>query len=126
MSEVEPEYTVEYHLAKTSERVRSTFYALREGIFAWAGEEGDIIETPNKLYISYRHGKNFCEVQVQARALKVFIDISPADLHDPQEMGRDVSSVGHWGTGHVQVKIDDIDQVGYVLGLIEQAYRLTL
>jgi len=125
-SEVEPEYTVEYHLAKTSERVRSVFNALREGIFAWAGEEGDIIETPNKLYISYRHGKNFCEVQVQARALKVFIDISPAELQDPHGMGRDVSSVGHWGTGHVQVKIDDIDQVGYVLGLIEQAYRLTL
>jgi predicted transport protein len=34
--------------------------------------------------------------------------------------------VGHWGTGDVQVRADDMEQVEYVLGLIEQAYRLTL
>ena len=124
--EVERQYTIDDHLENKPEQVQELFFAIREGIFAWASEEGDILETPNKLYISYRHGRNFCEIELQARALKMHIDIAYEDLDDPQGIARDVSGVGHWGTGEVEVKLDDLERVDYVLGLIEQAYRLTL
>ena len=84
------------------------------------------LKTPNKLYVSYRHGRNFCEVEVQARSLKIHIDIPHAELYDPLGIARDVSNVGHWGTGDTQVKVEDLEQADYVLGLIEQAYRQTL
>jgi predicted transport protein len=123
---VEPVYTIESHLEGKTERIQELFRAIQAGIFAWSSEEGDIIETPNKLYMSYRHGRNFCEVEVQARSIKIYIDIPFDQLDDPQSIARDVSGVGHWGTGDVQVRVNDMEQVEYVLGLIEQAYRLTL
>jgi len=49
-----------------------------------------------------------------------------ARLDDPQQTACDVSNVGHWGTGDVEVKIDNIDQLEYALSLIQQAYRHTL
>ena len=119
-------YTLEYHLAKGSAQLQVLFEALRDGILALASEEGEIIETPNKLYVSYRHGRNICEVEVQARALKVHIDIPFDTVRDPKSFARDVSSVGHWGTGDIEVKVNSPEDVEYALMLIEQAYQLTV
>lgn len=122
----EPEYTLDYHLEGKSSTVQALFHDLREGILSLAGDDNEIIETPNKLYISYRHGKNFCEVQLMVKGLKLHIDIALDDLDDPEQLARDVSNVGHWGTGNTEIKIQSPNQLYYVLGLIEQAYRLTL
>jgi predicted transport protein len=125
-AEDEAVYTLDYHLNKGSEKVRSLFQSLRDGILALAPEEGEIIETPNKLYMSYRHGKNFCEVQVQARTLKVYLDIAQNVLQDSRAIARDVSGIGHWGTGDTEVKIETDEDVSYVLELIAQAYQQTV
>jgi predicted transport protein len=125
-AETEPTYTLEYHLEKGSEQIGSLFQTLREGILALAGEEGEILETPNKLYISYRHGKNFCEVQFQLRSLKLHLDIPFALLDDPQRLARDVSGVGHWGTGDVEVKVESEEEIPYVLELVKQSYQQTI
>jgi hypothetical protein len=60
------------------------------------------------MYISYKHGKNFCEVRIQAKALWIWLDIYQADLNDPNELTRDVTNIGHYGTGHVDLKADFI------------------
>ena len=125
-AEVEERYTLDYHRQKGTPQVRTLFDALREGILALASEEGEIIETPNKLYVSYRHGRNICEVEVQARALKVYVDIPPEAVDDPQGMARDVSSIGHWGTGDLELRLDSLEAVEYALILIAQAYQLTV
>ncbi len=98
---------------------------MREQIFT-LNADGDILEKPNKIYISYKHGKNFCEVRPQANGLKIWLDISFEDLDDPNELGRDVSNVGHYGTGQVETKISDQTELEKVMYLIEQSYRQTL
>jgi len=118
-------YTLEDHLNGKPEAIKQMFAQLQQGVLALAAQ-GEIIETPNKLYVSYRHGKNFCEVQVMTRALKLHLDISAQYLNDPERMSRDVSSVGHWGTGDIEVRITDPNEIEYVLNLIEQSYRMTL
>lgn len=119
-------YTLEDHLAGKPARLVEMFNILQEGIFAFALEEGGIIETPNKLYISYRHGRNFCEIEIQAKSLKLTLDIPQTDLNDPRGLARDVASVGHWATGDTQLKIESMEQAEYALELIEQAYRQTV
>ena len=37
-------------------------------------------------------------------------------------MARDVSKIGHWGTGNYEIILKDSDNIGYVLSLIRQAY----
>lgn len=89
--------------------------------------EGDeIIEKPSKIYIDYKHGKNFCEICPLQSYIKVWLDISPDELNDPLKGGRDVSKIGHHGTGQVEMKVTALSELDYVMGLIKQAYLLTV
>jgi predicted transport protein len=119
-------YTLEFHLNDKSDLVRHIFERIRQGILVLGASEGEIIETPNKLYVSYRHGKNFAEVQLMAKGLKLHLDILTAELDDPRKIVRDMSGLGHWGTGDTEVKVNSLDEVEYVLGLVEQSYQLTI
>jgi predicted transport protein len=120
------EYSLDYHLKDKTDKVRTIFFALREKILAFALDEGEIIETPNKRYVSYRHGKNFCEVELQKHGLKAHLDIPLSQLVDPDNFARDMSTVGHLGTGDVEIKINDTQDIEYAIELIEQSYRYTL
>lgn len=121
----EPEYTLDYHLDSRPLQVRELFESLRKGILDLASED-EIVEVPNKTYISYRHGKNFCEINFTAKGLKVYLDILHHELDDPENISRDVSGIGRNATGDTEVKLHTLEDVDYVVGLIEQAYRLTL
>lgn len=118
-------YTLEYHLSEKPNETKSLYDALREKIFAF-NNDGDIIEKPNKIYISYKHGKNFCEVQIQTNSLKIWLDIPFADLDDPRKISRDVSKIGHHGTGTSETKLSDLSDLDAVMYLIEQSYKQTL
>ncbi|MEA3351370.1 MAG: DUF5655 domain-containing protein [Chloroflexota bacterium] len=120
-----PTYTIEDHLEGKSPEIRELFKALQERILQ-LNEDGDITEKANKMYISYKHGKNFCEIEPQARSIKMWLDISLSELDDPHQLGRDVSELGHYGTGDVEVRLTDLADLEKVMVLIEQAYQQTL
>lgn len=120
-----PIYTLEGHLKGKSQAIRSLFGDLRERIFA-LDTEGAIIEKANKHYMVYKHGKNFCEIWIQNSQLKIWLDISLAELDDPYQLGKDVSNVGHWGTGDVEVSMDSDEQLDNIMALVEQAYQQTI
>jgi predicted transport protein len=118
-------YTLEYHLGEKPADTKLLFDALRERIFA-LNSDGDIIEKPNKIYLSYKHGKNFCEVQIQANRLKIWLDIPHVELDDPAKLSRDVSKIGHHGTGTSETNLSDLSELDAVMSLIEQSYKQTV
>lgn len=118
-------YTLEYHLGQKPAGTKSLFEALQEKIFL-LNDDSDIIEKPNKIYISYKHGKNFCEIQIQANKLKIWLDIPHAELDDPNKLSRDVSKIGHHGTGVTETNLSDLSELDKVIYLIEQSYKQTL
>jgi predicted transport protein len=122
---VPPIYTLEDHKARKPKEIIELFEALRDKIFALA-EEGEIIEKANKMYIGYKHGKNFCEVRLQAKVLQIWLDISPLELDDPDHLARDVTKIGHYGTGNVEIRLSDITVIERVMRLIEQAFLQTI
>lgn len=122
---VETIYALDDHLKGKSEDVKILFDALKERIFS-LNVDGDILEKPNKIYISYKHGKNFCEVRPQSKEIKIWLDISFTELDDPKKLSRDVSQVGHYGTGEVETKLGNLSELDYVMNLIEQSYKQTL
>lgn len=127
IEEIEEEvvYTLDDHLKGKSEEVKILFDTLREKVFA-LNAEGDIIEKPNKIYISYKHGKNFCEIRPQSKEVKIWLDISFSELDDPKKLSRDVSQVRHYGTGEVETKFGNLSELDDVMYLIEQSYKQTL
>ena len=43
------------------------------------------------------------------------------DLRDQKGIARDLSSIGQFGNGEVEVAIRDLDELPYVIGLIRQS-----
>jgi predicted transport protein len=120
-----PTYTVEDHLTGKPPAVVELFEALRERIFALS--EGDTItEKANKMYIGYKHGKNFAEVRLQSKLLQIWLDISAEELEDPYQLARDVENIGHYGTGDVEVRLSDLKDLDKVMALVEQSYKQTV
>jgi predicted transport protein len=120
-----PVYTIEDHTKNRPTEIVQLFEQLREEIFALA-EEGEITEKANKNYIGYKHGKNFCEVHLQTKTIQIWVDITMSDLVDPSHLARDVSKIGHHGTGQVEIRLSDTLEIEQVLLLIEQAYKQTI
>lgn len=118
-------YSLYDHLKGKSEDVKILFEAIKERIFA-LNVDNDILEKPNKIYVSYKHGKNFCEVRPQSKEIKIWLDIPYSDLDDPKKLSRDVSKVGHYGTGDVETKLANLSKLDDVMYLIEQSYKQTL
>ncbi len=81
------------------------------------------LEKAVKNYIVYKHGKNFCKVWVQASKLNIWVDIAPSDLQDPISLACDVTKVGHWGTGDVEIPFDSAGQLDAIMAIVEQAYQ---
>jgi len=118
-------YTLEDHLEGKAASMQKLFDALREEILN-LNVDGDILEKPNKMYVSYKHGKNFCEIRIQAKRLKIWLDIAQEDINDPKNLTRDVSNIGHYGTGKLETNLSSLDELNDILFLIEQSYRQTL
>lgn len=120
-----PIYTLEHHTARKPAEVIELFEQLREAIFALA-PDGEISEKVNKMYIGYKHGKNFCELRLQAGGIKMWLDILHSDLQDPYKLSRDVFNVGHHGTGHSEVRLASPDDLDKVMALVEQSFQQTI
>lgn len=118
-------YTTDDHLKDKPNELKSLFEAFRERIFA-LNADGDILEKASKIYVSYKHGKNFCEVAFLANSMKIWLDIPFSDIDDPNKICRDVSKVGHHGTGHTETKLSNLSELDNVMFLVEQSYRQML
>lgn len=80
-------------------------------------------EEVRKQYIAYGLTTNFVEVVALAGELKLFLDIAIDELNDPNGLGRDVTSVGHWGTGKVELRLADPGQLEDVMALVRQSFE---
>lgn len=123
--EVEIEHTVEQHLKGKSEKNQKLYQTLREDILG-LDEADEILENPTKIYIGFKRGKNFCEVEIFQKYIKVWLDITPDDLNNPKGIGRDVRGIGHHGTGSFELQIAELQELDDAIYLIRQAYLLTL
>lgn len=83
-----------------------------------------ISRTFNKDYIAYKVDTNFTNVELQKMRLHIWINIRFDEISDPKGLCRDVSGIGHWGNGDVELYFDFNTPIDDVMAIIEQAYRL--
>ena len=85
--------------------------------------DAGVLEEVRKQYIAYRFSSNFVEVVPQVNELKLYLDISIDELDDPAGLGRDVTKIGRWGTGGVEVRLATGDQLEGVMSLVRQSFE---
>ncbi len=86
----------------------------------------DVQEKQLKLYTAFRRLKNFaCVILLPKNDPKILLTLRLDPLTVSQEDGfvRDVSKIGHWGTGDVEVIIRDKTSFAKALPLIERSYQ---
>ena len=94
------------------------FVALRKAVQAL---NPNVTEEFLKLYVAYKAETNFVDVVPQAKRLLLVLNIGIAELDDPRGLCRDISNIGRWGNGDVEVGLSSLDELPYVMGLIRQA-----
>lgn len=77
-----------------------------------------------KLYIAYKMDSNFVDVVIQKARLRLAVNMKFADVIDPKGICKDVTGVGRWGNGDVEVFLDSLDSLDDVMAIIEQAFQL--
>ncbi|MCG8316478.1 MAG: DUF262 domain-containing protein [Pseudomonadales bacterium] len=116
-------YTIDDHPHLHSGPMRDLFDQLRSEVLAL---DECVKEEFLKLYVAYKAETNFLDIVPQASRLRLSLNLNFPDLDDPRAMAKDVSGVGRWGNGDVEVGLSNIEDIPYVLGLIRQALERQL
>ncbi len=106
---------------KFSSNSRELFDILRKEIKAL---DERITEKFNQNYISYMFDKNFVDIVVQEKGLKLYLKMNLNELQDEIKEKlkiRDVSNIGRPCVGNMEVKLETKENIPYCLGLIKQA-----
>ncbi|MFP6065397.1 DUF262 domain-containing protein [Helicobacter pylori] len=80
-----------------------------------------ITEKFNQEYISYMFDKNFVDIVVQNKDLKLYLNMPFNELQDEKNLARDMTNKGHLGNGDIEIKLETKENIPYCLGLIKQA-----
>ncbi|RKV40199.1 DUF262 and DUF1524 domain-containing protein [Helicobacter pylori] len=97
---------------------RELFDILRKEIKAL---DERITEKFNQDYISYMFDKNFVDIVVQNKDLKLYFNMPFNELQDEKNLARDMTNKGHLGNGDIEIKLETKENIPYCLGLIKQA-----
>ncbi len=81
-----------------------------------------VIEEYKKLYIAYKSTTNFVDIVPQKSRLRLSLNMVYPDIVDPKNLCKDISSLGRWGNGDVEVGISSHEQLDDVMDLIQQAF----
>lgn len=84
----------------------------------------DVKREFKKLYIAYKLDTNFADVVVQKQRLRISLNMKFSEIHDPKGMCRDITGLGRWGNGDVEVFFEHTSEIDDVMALIEQSYNL--
>ena len=63
------------------------------------------------------------DVVPQSKRLRLSLNIDFAEISDPKGMAKDVTNLGRWGNGDVEVALSSLAELPYVLGLVRQAFE---
>ncbi len=112
-------YSEQEHLENVSEEIKELYEKLKNAVLNL-----DNLEIkPKKKYVAFVAGTNVIDVWPQRKALKIWINMNKGELDDPKGLTRDISNIGHWGTGEYELQINTDEDLEYILSLVKQSIK---
>jgi len=68
-------------------------------------------EAPKKLYVAYKTSKNFMCIECFKKKIVLYLKFTPEQLVEYSSMGRDVTNIGHFGTGNFEFTINRVEDL---------------
>lgn len=113
-------YTILDHPHLVTGPLREVFEEFRKQVLAL---DPCVTEEYLKLYVAYKSETNFVDVVPQAKRLRLSLNMAFPEISDPKGLCRDVSGLGRWGNGDVEVGLASIEELPYVMGLVRQSFE---
>ena len=113
--------TITENLAQADKKLTDLFQALK----AMIEEFGDDVEMKTlKYYFAFRRIKNFAciEIHIKSKRLVVYVKHPNPSNVEIEGFARDVTNIGHYGTGNLELIISKAEDVERARPLIEQSY----
>ena len=111
------------HLQGASTHLRNLYEDLRSYLL---GLGDDVQEKELKHYVAFRRIRNVAcvEIHPQAQILSVFVRVNPSTVHIEPGFTRDVTHVGHLGTGNLEITIRNHDALEKAKSLLRMSYEV--
>ena len=116
-------YSIQDHPNLLATSLRPVFEAFRKAVLAL---DPCVTEEFLKLYVAYKAETNFVDAVPQAKRLRLTLNMRFAEINDPKGLCKDVTGIGRWGNGDVEVGLSTLNELPYVIGLVRQSLELQL
>ncbi len=124
---VSPPGTATYQtISETLEQLGGELKDRLESLKAFLLALGDDVKVKTlKLYLAFKRIKNFAcvEIRTQEKKLLIYAKLDPAAITLEDGFTRDVSNIGHYGTGDLEITIRNTDDFERAKPLLVQAYE---
>jgi uncharacterized protein with ParB-like and HNH nuclease domain/predicted transport protein len=113
-------YSIDDHPHLLTSPMRELFEAFRKEVLAL---DPCVTEEFLKLYVAYKAETNFVDVVPQVKRLRLSLNTTFHQIEDPKGLCKDVSGLGRWGNGDVEISLSSLDELPYVMGLVRQSFE---
>lgn len=113
-------YTIEDHPKLLASPVASIYNAFRTAVLEL---DPCVSEEFRKLYVAFKAETNFVDVVPKSDALRLTLNMKFAEVIDPDGRCEDVASLGHWGNGDVEIRLDSVEDLPYIMGVVRQSFE---
>jgi predicted transport protein len=114
--------TVRDALADAEGRIQDLFEMLKSFLQS-LGDDVQLKEL--KYYFAFKRLKNFATVEVQSKALRVFVKVPPNSITLEAGFTRDVTDIGHWGTGNLEITLASAEHLERAKPLLLKSYEIS-
>ncbi len=114
-------YFKDYH-KEASTKIKEIFQEMEDYIFSLGD---DIQKKELKFYCAYKRLRNFACVEIRKGKILIYLKVDIYSLKHIPDIGRDVSNIGHYGTGNFELEIRDLEQLEEAKHYIEKSYNVS-
>jgi predicted transport protein len=113
-------YTFDQHLRGKPEEIQQIVQAAQEFVL---GMDQSIQEVPKKFYIAYKLSQNIVCVEAQKKCVLLYLKLAPKGLGVLPPIVRDVTEIGHFGTGDLEISLNSLEDFETAKPFIRKAYE---
>jgi len=113
-------FTFEHHLNGKPKGTRDLALAIQEFVM---GLDPAMEEVPRKVSVAYKISQNIVCMVVYKKHICLYLKLDPKKIRKHPPKARDVTNIGHYGTGDFQMRIENTTDFERAKPFIEKAYR---
>lgn len=114
------EYSLADHPYLLTGKMAEVYQAFRKAVLDL---DPCVTEEVKKLYVAFKAETHFVDVVSQAKKLRLSLNMPFTGIDDPRGFCRDVTNLGRWGNGDIEVGLDNLNDIPYIMALVTQAFE---